>query len=103
MIRFFDAGYRILVMFLMFLDKFCHYSQSLLPPPSLSLHWQVYQQVLNDQGQSLYDSLISSVQNNRETLDKCHSKDGLQKLLYSINGVCVMLLAKTFREVFLHV
>ena len=48
---------------------------------------QVYQQVLNDQGQSLLDSLVASVAANRASLQTIQMERDVGKLLSRINGV----------------
>ncbi len=62
--------------------------ESRASPNVLSAPFQVYQQVLNDQGQALIDSLIASVVTNKASLENVQSDAEFNKLLHRINGVC---------------
>lgn len=48
---------------------------------------QVYQQVLNDQGQSLINNLVNSVEANKLLLENVLSEKELDKVWLTINGV----------------
>ena len=48
---------------------------------------QVYQQVLNDSGQSLLDSLIASITAERAALETVRSDRDLQSIMHRLSGV----------------
>ena len=48
---------------------------------------QVYQQVLNEQCQSLMESLVSSIAADRSAMENISSSGDVNKLMYRVNGV----------------
>ena len=54
----------------------------------INITFQVYQQVLNDQGRSLLDSLVASVTAEKSAIENVRYQHDLLSICERINGVC---------------
>jgi hypothetical protein len=55
---------------------------------NINITFQVYQQVLNDQGRSLLDSLVASVTAEKSAIENVRYQHDLLSICERINGVC---------------
>lgn len=85
-----------LFLFLILIMKLCKYNTCnikcrIMTNAYNKHHWnifQVYQQVLNDQGKSLLDSLVASVTAEKSAIENVRYQQDLLNICERINGVC---------------